>query len=152
MNTKKTLASIAVAALAALPLAACSAAPAPAPSPSATPTQNAVAVYPERGFAPDIVKGASGKLKCDEKMVASTELKLGGTVSADGTTVSAVKTDSGITLTFDGGNTFAESLIVNGTIPSTVPKSGQGTKATALTLATKDFGEITSATLCGGGM
>jgi hypothetical protein len=142
------------AAISALFLAGCSGtSPAPNQPASTTPAANAaVALYPEKGYPLYIVKDASGKLQCDDKKVAATDVKLGGTVSANGNNVKAEKANDSVTLTFDKGNTFVASAIVNGNTPSVVPENGRGTKVTTLTLSASDFGDVTSVTLCGGGM
>lgn len=149
MKIAKILSSLCVAALAALPLAACGgSSPAPAPTAEPAPTVDTVSIYPERGSTPHIVKGASGKLKCADK-IASTELVLGGTVSLNGDFATAKQSDSEVVLHFEHGNSFGGSLIVNGTLPALIPLNGQGSGAKDLKLAYADFGHPTKIVICG---
>lgn len=119
------------------------------PSQSAPSAPARTEILPQEGYVNSIVVGAN-TLSCDEKTVASTTLVLDGMVDDNGTIIAAHRAQDGVTIIFTGNN-VALSGIVNRTVGFNVPDAARGTGKPPLFLATKNFGEIRTLTLCGGG-
>ena len=96
-----------------------------------------------------------GKLTCERGM-ASVKLVIGGTVSENGTLVTAAETAEGVTVTFDKGEVFALSLIVDETLGTNVPETSVLPKKSPQTflLRRADFGFTKPPTIvaCGHGL
>ena len=127
--------------------------------PKAEATKATKPVYPERGYAADIVnvKG-TGVLRCDKDVAASTELAdSGGTVSVNGLLVTSEWTSDGVTVTFSGVPPFVSGYVIGSeaTEPFNMPELGPNEVLNGITLDTKDFsksGQFQDIVLCGGGM
>jgi hypothetical protein len=121
----------------------------PAPESEAEPRPSSV--YIERGFIPATMTTANGSLACGEGVLAS-ELVQDGTVSVDGTLVTATWDETTVTVMFDGPG-FAQSIVVNDKYGAVLVENAQST-GFVMDFGTdwKPAAPAKKFVLCGGGM
>lgn len=134
---------------------------------SPTPTKAApaqVEVFPELGYSEDVFgKKMTGETTMSKDKVAcpdqlGTPVSLSSSISLDGMRITGNKKDGVATISFSPKNDVKYGGVVNGKTPFHVPgyDSLEGVsneyEGQSLILAEKDFGEIKTIILCGGGM